>query len=85
MSPLLAGDHFHERPRISLSAITDISKGCDCSMLHDNNKVVSNIIVNSWVNVLIKHPILDNVIVITASKNIDQITRHGSRHSPTKF
>ena len=54
-------------------------------MLHDNNKVVSNIIVNSWVNVLIKHPILDNVIVITASKNIDQITRHGSRHSPTKF
>ena len=85
MSPLLAGDHFHERPRISLSAITDISKGCDCSILHDNNKVVLNIIVDSWVNVLIKHPILDNVIVITASKNIDQITRHGSRHSPTKF
>ena len=45
-------------------------------MLHDNNKVVSNIIANSWVNVLIKHPILDNVIVITASKTIDQITRH---------
>ena len=80
MSPLLAGDHFHERPRISLSAITDISNwGCDCSMLHDNNKVVLNIIVNSWVNVLIKHPILDNVIVITASKNIDQITRQNFR------
>ena len=29
ISPLHAGDHFHERLRISLSAITGISKGCD--------------------------------------------------------